>query len=90
VSQQDQRSYDGVVEVLIKHLETNLETKPANPVTVETRLVAELNLDSLQSFEMVADLEDHYEISISLDLLQGVETVGGVARIVYNLILAES
>jgi len=89
VSQQDQRSYDGVVEVLIQHLETNLETQPASPITAETHLVGELNLDSLQSFEMVADLEDHYEISIPLDLLQGVETVAGVARIVHNQIVAE-
>lgn len=75
---------------MIQHLEDNLETKPPGPITAESNLVKELNLDSLQSFEMVADLEDHYEISIQLDQLQDVETVAEVARIVHRQIEAQA
>ncbi len=75
---------------MIKHLEDNLEDKPKAPITAASNLVKELNLDSLQSFEMVADLEDHYEISIRLDELQDVETVAEVARIVHAQIQAQA
>ncbi len=75
-------SYEDVLGRLTAYLEENLEEKPTQPVTADSSLQHDLKLDSIQSFEMVADLEDHYDISISLESFQDVVSVGDVARLV--------
>ena len=77
-----------IVQRLVTYLEENLEQAPKTPMTEESKLVADLNLDSIQSFEMVADLEDHYDISIPLDEMQNLNTVGDLADAVSKLIAA--
>ena len=71
-----------ILGVIARHLEKTLEPSPDDPVTADTRLVEDLALDSLQSFELVAVLEDHYRLTLSIELLQDVRTVGDVARVV--------
>jgi acyl carrier protein len=78
-----------IIGRLAAYLGEHLEEKPAAPITGESLLVEDLNLDSIQSFEMVADLEDHYDISIPLDDMQAFRTVGDLARAV-SQILASS
>jgi acyl carrier protein len=75
-------SEQDILGVIARHLEKTLEPPPDAPVTAETRLVDDLALDSLQSFEMLAVLEDHYRLTLSIELLQDVRTVGDVARVV--------
>ena len=75
-----------IVQRLVTYLGENLESAPKGPITADSALVKDLNLDSIQSFEMVADLEDHYDISIPLDDIQELETVGDLAGIVSNLL----
>ncbi len=81
-------NYDDVLSRLISYLDENLEEKPSSPITAESALQTDLKLDSIQSFEMVADLEDHYDISISLDNFQSVSSVGDVARLVTEVLNA--
>ena len=79
-------SHDEVLARLIAYLDENLEEKPSAPIAPSSTLQGDLRLDSIQSFEMVADLEDHYDVSISLDEFQSVQTVGDVARLVSEVI----
>ena len=71
---------------LVTYLGENLEEAPAGPITADSSLVKDLNLDSIQSFEMIADLEDHYDISIPLEEMQGLKTVGDLARAVTGIL----
>ena len=79
-----------VLGVIARHLTTTLEPPPDAPVTAETRLVDDLALDSLQSFELLAVLEDHYRMTLSIELLQDVRTVGDVARVVAGALARQS
>ena len=80
------KSREEIVERLVAYLSENLEEAPSAPITAESGLVKDLNLDSIQSFEMVADLEDHYDISIPLDDMQRLETVGDLASVVTEIL----
>lgn len=77
-----------IMQRLVTYLGENLEDAPTAPITGESNLVKDLNLDSIQSFEMVADLEDHYDISIPLDEMQGIRTVGDLTKAVASLVNA--
>ena len=82
-------SFESVVAGIARYLAEHLEQAPKEPITEATKLVRDLELDSIQSFEMVADLEDAYAITIDMERVQGVETVGDVAKVVHESILAK-
>ena len=46
------------------------------PVSEATDMVAELGLDSLKVMKIVENVEDRYDISIPLNILPEVRTVG--------------
>lgn len=49
-------------------------------VTTDTKLVSDLNLDSLDSAELVAEIEDHFDVVIPMEKLPGIKTVGDIAK----------
>jgi len=53
-----------------------------HPLNDDTRLVDDLGLESVQIMEFVAEIEDHFDIAISLAGLADVRTVGDLARFV--------
>lgn len=67
------RIEDGVLDVL-----KNVSRRPIEP-TLDSDLVADLGFDSLQVLELVAELEDRFDISIPLD---NVPTTRNVAQVV--------
>lgn len=71
---------EGVIEVL-----KNVSRRPIEP-TLSSDLVADLGLDSLQVLEVIAELEDRFDISIPLNDVPATRTVaqviGEVTRIV--------
>jgi acyl carrier protein len=71
-----------IAAVIAGHLADHLDPRPAGPITAGTRLLEDLALDSAQSLELIAALEDHYRVALSIDLLEDVRTVGDVARVV--------
>lgn len=82
-------SYEGVLAKIFEYLDENLAEKPSTPISAQSHLLRDLRLDSLQSFEMVSDLEDHYRITLPPELFQHVETVGDVAQHVARLVEQE-
>ena len=70
----------GVIEVL-KHV----SRRPIEP-TRESDLAADLGFDSLQILEVVAELEDRFDISIPLNDVPAARTVGQVVAQVAALI----
>lgn len=83
-------SYEDVLAKIFEYLEEHADERPKAAVTGSSRLVQDLGLDSLQSFEMVSDLEDHFGVTIPMDLFQGVETLADVAHAVQQVIASEA
>lgn len=52
----------------------------------ETELVADLNLDSLKVMELLLELEERFDISIPLNIVSDVRTIGDFARQIEQLI----
>jgi acyl carrier protein len=50
-----------------------------------TDLVADIGLSSLEVMELIEKIEDHFDISIPLNILPDVNTVGELARKVQEL-----
>ena len=74
------RIEDGVLDVL-----NNVSRRPIDP-TLDSDLVADLGFDSLQVLELVAELEDRFDISIPLDNVPTTRTVAQVVTQVTRLV----
>jgi len=79
-----------ILSVIARYLEQNLNPPPDDPITAETRLLDDLALDSLQTFEMIALLEDHFRLTLSIDVMSDAQTVGDVARAVARVLAREA
>ncbi len=75
---------EGVIDVL-----KNVSRRPIDP-TLSSDLVADLGFDSLQVLEVVAELEDRFDISIPLNDVPTTRTVGQVVAQVAALIAERS
>ena len=51
-------------------------------VTSETDLIADLQMESVQVMEFMAEIEDHYDIVVDLETLSGARTVADLAAVV--------
>jgi acyl carrier protein len=75
---------EGVIEVL-----RNVSRRPIAP-TPTSDLVADLGFDSLQVLEVIAELEDRFDISIPLNDVPATRTVAQVVSQVTALIASRS
>ena len=75
---------EGVIDVL-----KNVSRRPIEP-SLASDLVADLGFDSLQVLEVVAELEDRFDISIPLNDVPATRTVGHVVSQVTALIEGRS
>ncbi|WP_461517433.1 acyl carrier protein [Porticoccus sp.] len=67
--------------IYVEYIYTVLRTiKQDVEFTENTDLVTELGLSSLQVMELIERIEDHFDISISLNILPDINTVGDLAR----------
>lgn len=75
---------EGVIDVL-----KNVSRRPIDP-TLSSDLIADLGFDSLQVLEVVAELEDRFDISIPLNDVPATRTVGQVVAQVAALVAERS
>ncbi|MDZ7783631.1 MAG: phosphopantetheine-binding protein [Halioglobus sp.] len=54
-------------------------------LTENTQLVADIGLSSLEVMEFIEKIEDHFDISIPLNILPDVNTIGDLAGKVQEL-----
>ena len=71
---------DAVIDVL-----KNVSRRPIEP-TLTSDLVADLGFDSLQVLELIAELEDRFDISIPLNDVPATRTVAQVVAQVTRLV----
>jgi len=55
------------------------------PVTAESRIAEDLNMDSLAIMNFIMTLEDRYDIALPIDKLATITTVGGLADLIVEL-----
>jgi len=64
---------------------------PYNPkkliVTEQSGIVSDLEVDSTAVFDLIMGLEDHYDISIPMEMVSDIKTVGELANAVKQLTL---
>jgi acyl carrier protein len=70
---------EGVIDVL-----KSVSRRPIQP-TIHSDLVADLGFDSLQVLEVIAELEDRFDISIPLNDVPATRTVAQVVGQVTQL-----
>jgi acyl carrier protein len=75
---------EGVIEVL-----RSVSRRPIEP-TLTSDLVADLGFDSLQVLEVIAELEDRFDISIPLNDVPATRTVAHVVSQVAAMIESRS
>jgi acyl carrier protein len=75
---------DGVIDVL-----KNVSRRPIDP-SLTSDLVADLGFDSLQILEVIAELEDRFDISIPLNDMPATRTVAQVVAQVTRLVEEQS
>lgn len=66
---------------LCQLLRTALE-KEFPGLSTETDLVDDLDLESIQVMDFIAEVEDHFDILIEVDRLASIRTLGELARLV--------
>ncbi len=59
---------------------------PGVEVSAKTHIARDLALDSVSVMDFVMDIEDHFDISIPLDQIAKVETVGDLSSAVAALL----
>jgi acyl carrier protein len=74
----------GVIEAV-----KNVSRRPIDP-TLNSDLVADLGFDSLQVLELIAELEDRFEISIPLNDVPATRTVAQIVTQVARLVAGPS
>ena len=75
--------YQEYLEFLCSALEE--QNKKTLELTEETRLVADIGLSSLEVMEFIEKIEDHFDITIPLNILPDVNTIGDLAGKVQEL-----
>ena len=71
---------DGVIDVL-----KQVSRRPIEP-SLDSELIADLGFDSLQILEVIAELEDRFDISIPLNDVPATRTVAQVVARVASLV----
>jgi acyl carrier protein len=65
---------------LLGFLRTRVATDA--PITSETNLARDLALDSLAAMDLLMDLETRFDVTIPINTLPNVETVGDLADLI--------
>lgn len=77
-------TYESVLDdtrrLIGEHLTDPIDVEP------EHRFDTDLQLGSIEVMDLVADIEDHFDITIPLNDLPGMQTVGDTARHLLRLI----
>lgn len=73
-------------EIFAKVCELLKPYNPQNrPILKESGIMSDLEVDSVAVFDLVMGLEDHYDISIPMEMVSDIKTVGELVNAVKEL-----
>lgn len=77
----------GAEDEVLNTVATALEPfrKGGAPITVDTDISQDLNLDSVAVLDLLMELEEKFDVSIPLNLVPEIRTVGELAETVRKL-----
>lgn len=76
-------TFEALYEVVGPFNKTGVAVRP------ETKFTEDLNFDSLVVMEFVAEVEDRFDVSVPLNLLPDIATIGDFAETLERLLAAE-
>ena len=76
-------SYEVILSEIYKRLQPH--AKSGRSLDETTDLNRDLNLDSLAVMELMFELEDRFNISVPMNLLPEVSTIGDLAQLVRRI-----
>ena len=65
---------------ILQHVEHGLDRPVKGPVTLGSHLAHDLQLDSMESVALLAELEDHYGVTLPVQMFQRARTLSDVAQ----------
>ncbi len=73
-------------EIFTKVCELLKPYNPENrPITLQSGIVSDLEVDSVAVFDLVMGLEDHYDVSIPMEMVSDIKTVGELCAAIKQL-----
>ena len=75
--------YNEILERVRGHLE-NI-AGPGGPITADTNLLDRFALDSVKVLDLVMEIEDEFDVSIPLNLMADVQTVGDLVEVIRKM-----
>jgi len=76
-------TYDETLQITTEILRSHVDLD--RPIAATDHIQNDLGLDSLGVMEVVADIEDRFEVHIPTDTLSTIATVGDVAQALVKL-----
>jgi len=77
-------------ELIFNNIKSHLLTFTKNhTISMNTEFQRHTDIDSLKTMDMIMDLEDSFDITIPINLVSEIKTVGDLVNIVYNRIHEE-
>lgn len=76
--------YDQIVQLLCDRL-TSLAKVPEVSIAPETNLITQLSIDSIKLLNLIMEIEDTFDISIPINALTDIQTVGELAALVHKI-----
>ncbi|WP_025733674.1 acyl carrier protein [Carnimonas nigrificans] len=83
-------NHQDIVTEIIKVLTPLVKDKGVEQITEDTELTGELALDSMQVMNMLLELEDAFDISIPVNAMADIKTVGDLANQIEQLMSGHS
>ena len=75
----DSEIYDKICELLKPYNPKN------HPIENSSGIMSDLEVDSVAVFDEIMELEDHYDISIPMEMVSDIKTVGELVTAVRGL-----
>ena len=75
----DSEIYDKIRELLKPYNPKN------HPIEKSSGIMSDLEVDSVAVFDFIMELEDHYDISIPMEMVSDIKTVGELVLAVKGL-----
>ena len=57
-----------------------------NAVTPDMKIGSDVEIDSVEVFDVIMELEEHYDISLPMELTSEIQTIGDLAKAVEQLV----
>ena len=74
--------FEEIKKIIVRELDIKDESK----VTMDAKLIDDLGADSLDAVELIMAVEEQYDIKISDEVAQSIQTVGDIVRYAESIV----